>query len=234
MAKIKNPQTEKGNQSVEAVESTLTKAENFIESNRKVLSWILTGIIVIILAIFGYNKLILQPKIEAANEQMFMAEYYFSVDSLDLALNGDGNNLGFYDIIDEYGRTPAGRLSHYYVGLILMKQGQFEDAIDHLKKFKSKDEILSAMAKGAIGDAYVELGDLDEALEYYLEAANKRPNYFVTPIFLSKAAWVYEEQGELQKALDIYVQIKTEYFRSFEGREADKYIAYLEAKLNME
>jgi len=234
MSKVSNTQKPKGLDTVETVESTLSKAESFILINQKRISYIVGGIILIILVVIGYNKLIRQPKEKAAHEQMFMAEYYFGVDSLDLALNGDGNYPGFYEIADEYKWTSAARLANYYIGMILMKQGQFEDAIVHLKKFKSKDEILSAMANGAIGDAYVELGELDNALKYYLKAAEKRPNMFVTPMFLSKAAWVYEEQGEPEKAIKLYTQIKTEYFRSMESREADKNIAYLEAQMNKE
>jgi tetratricopeptide (TPR) repeat protein len=234
MATEKKTPNVKGQAPIESVESGLTKIEKFIENNQKKISYVVGGIIVIVLAIFGYNKFILQPKEKEAYEQMFMAEYYFKVDSLNYALNGDGTYPGFYDITNDYKWTSAKNLAHYYIGMILMKQGLFEDAIDELENFKSKDQILGAMAKGAIGDAYVELGDLDQALDYYLEAANNRPNFFVTPIFLSKAAWVCEQQGEYQQAIDIYTQIKTEHFRSFESREADKNIAYLEAKLNME
>ncbi len=234
MAKVKNTQNVKGQAPIESVESGLSKIERFLEENQKKITYIVGGIIVVVLAIFSYNKFILQPKEKEAYEQMFMSEYYFKVDSLDYALNGDGTNPGFYDITSDYKWTSAKNMAHYYIGIILMKQGQFEDAIDELEKFKSKDQILGAMAKGAIGDAYVELGDLEQAVEYYLEAANNRPNFFVTPVFLSKAAWVFEQQGEYQKAIDVYGQIKTEHFRSFESREADKNIAYLEAKLNME
>jgi len=234
MSKTKNSQQANSKDTVQSVESTLSKAENFIQQNQKKISYVIGGIVLVILIIVGYNKLILQPKDKEAHEQMFMAEYYFSVDSLDLALNGDGNYPGFYDIVDDYKWTSASRLAHYYIGMILMKQNQFEDAITHLKKFKSKDEILGGMANGAIGDAYVELGDLDQALKYYLRAADKRKNNFVTPIFLSKAAWVYEEQGKFEKAIEVYNRIKTEHFRSYESREADKNIAYLEAKMNKE
>jgi tetratricopeptide (TPR) repeat protein len=230
MAKVSS--APKSKETIETVESTLSKAESFIHKNQKMISYVVGGIVLVVLLILGYNKFILQPREKAAHEQMFMAEYYFSVDSLDLALNGDGNFPGFYEITDDYKWTSAARLANYYIGVILMAQNQYEEAIPYLKKFKSKDEILSGMANGAIGDAYVELGDLTKALDYYLKAANKRKNDFVTPIFLGKAAWIYEEQGKFEDAIKLYQRIKTEHFRSAEGRDADKNIAYLEAKLN--
>lgn len=211
-------------------ESVISKTEAFVENNQKQISYVVIGIIIIILAIMGYNKFIKQPKEKTAYEQMFMAEYYFGIDSLNLALIGDGNYPGFYDIVDDYKYTKAGNLAHYYIGMILMKQKNYEEAISHLKKFKSKDEILSAMANGAKGDAYVELGELDNALDSYLDAAENNPNMFVSPIFFAKAAWVYEQQQKYEKAIDLYKTIKKDFFRSFEGREADKNIAYLEAK----
>ncbi len=232
MSKVAN--SPKSKETIESVESTLSKAENFIERNQKMISYVVGGIILVILIILGYNKFILQPKEKSAQEQMFMAEYYFSVDSLELALNGDGKYPGFYEIADDYKWTSAARLANYYIGMTLMKQEKFEEAIPYLKKFRAKDEILSAMANGAIGDAYVELGDLNQALEYYLKAANKRINNFVTPVFLAKAAWIYEQQGKLEEAIDIYKRIKLEHVRTIESRDADKNIAFLEAKLNKE
>lgn len=232
MSKTKKPQNTKAQEPVESIESTLGKAESFIQKHQKTISYVVGGIVLIVLLALAYNKFIRQPKEKAAHEQMFMAEYYFSVDSLELALYGDGTNSGFYDIIDDYKWTSASRLANYYVGMILMEQGQFDEAISHLKKFKSKDEILSAMANGAIGDAYVELGDYDKALRYYLRAANKRPNAFVSPTFLTKAAWVHEQNGDFQKAIELYEKIKTDFHQSTESREADKNIAFLEAKLN--
>lgn len=232
MSKISN--APKSKETIESVESTLSKAEKFIEKNQKIISYVVGGVILVILIILGYNKFILQPKEKSAHEQMFMAEYYFSVDSLELALNGDGNYPGFYEIAEDYKWTSAARLSNYYIGMILMKQEKFEEAIPYLKKFRAKDEILSAMANGAIGDAYVELGDLDQALEYYTKAADKKKNDFVTPLFLSKIAWIYEQQGNFEEAINIYKRIKAEHFRTLESRDADKNIAYLEAKLNKE
>lgn len=213
------------------VEGTLSKAETFIEKNRKILSYVLLGIVVIVVGIMGYNKFIKQPKEKSAYEEMFIAEYYFEVDSFNLALFGDGNYLGFLDIIDEYKRTKAGNLAHYYVGMIYMHQRNFDEAISYLKRYKSNDLILSSMALGAIGDAYVEKGDIKSAVDYYYDAATNKPNAFTSPIFLMRAGWAYEELGEYKKALDSYLTIKEKYFRTFEGREIDKHIAKVEIKL---
>jgi len=231
MAKLKKEKVNTGNERVESIETTLSKAEQFIEQHQKKISYVVLAAVVIVLLIMGYNKFIKQPKETQAFENMFIAEYYFEIDSLNLALNGDGNNLGFLDIIDEYKWTAASNLSHYYIGMIYMKQEMYDDAIKHLKKYKSKDVFTTSMSNGAIGDAYVEIGDYNKAVKYYLLAANTHPNQFTSPMFLKKAAWVYETQNDYHKALDIFQTIKKDYFRTQEGREADKYITYFEAKI---
>lgn len=231
MAAQNKPGTGKDISPLENVSETLSKAEQFFEKYKKQINYGITGVLVIVLGILLYVKYVRQPKINEAYEQMFLAEYYFRIDSLDLAMNGiDGQFMGFQEIVDEYGGTPAGNLARYYLGMIYMKKGQYEEAIEYLKKFSSDDYILSSMANGAIGDAYVELGKLEKALKYYLRAAEKRKNYFSTPIFYAKAAWVYEQLGNYDRAIELYRRIKEDYPRSFESREAEKNIAFLETK----
>lgn len=232
MAKVKHNKTDNAEQGMENVENTLSKFEIFFEKNMRTISYSIIGVIAIGLAVFAYNKFVHQPKEVRAYQEMFMAEYYFSVDSLELALNGDGNNLGFNDILSDYKRTSAANMANYYTGMILMKKGEFDQAIKHLKRYKSKDQITSSMALGAIGDANVELGDLKNAIKYYVKAADKNDNVFVSPIFYNKAAWANEEAGNKQDALKIYQMLYSKYNRTNEGQEATKHIARLEAELN--
>jgi tetratricopeptide (TPR) repeat protein len=218
----KQDRTEDG---IVAVEEALSKTEKFIEQNQKLLTIIIGVIIVLVLGFFGFKRLYVAPREAEAKEQMFMAERYFEMDSLDLALNGDGMYPGFLQIIDDYGITRSANLAHYYTGIIYLNQGEFDEAIVHLKKFKSKDEVVSVMAKGAIGDAYMEKDDISEAVGYYRDAAEMRDNEFSAPIFLLKAGMAYEMLGNNQDALAMYEKVKYDYPASMEAREIDKYIA---------
>jgi tetratricopeptide (TPR) repeat protein len=154
------------------------------------------------------------------------------MDSLNKALNGDGNYLGFLDIINDYGITKSANLAKYYAGICYLRLGQFENAIDYLERFGSDDDIVSPMAKGAIGDAYMELKEPGKAVDYYIEAADMRGNEYTAPMFLMKAAMAYEVLKKYDKALEAYKQVKSKYPRSFDARDIDKYIAYTEALLH--
>ncbi|MBU1012935.1 MAG: tetratricopeptide repeat protein [Bacteroidetes bacterium] len=215
----------KAEDKIVAVEEALSKTEHFIENNQKILSIVVGVIILVVSGYFAYQKLYVTPMEKEARSQMFMAEMYFAKDSLDLALNGDGNYLGFLDIIDEYGSSKPAKLANYYAGICLLKKGEFENAIDYLKSYSIKDKVIATMATGAIGDAYLELKDYKKATTYYLEAAKKDNNSFTSPIFLLKAGRAYEIQQEYSKAASTYERILNEYKLSMEARNIEKDIA---------
>ncbi|WP_372776355.1 tetratricopeptide repeat protein [Mangrovibacterium sp.] len=212
------------------VESALTKSEQFIEDNQKILSIIVGVAVVIVAGFLGFTKLYVQPKEKAAQEQMFMAEQYFEKDSFNLAINGDGNNPGFLDIIDDYSVTPAGKLASYYVGISYMHLGQYEEALDYLNSFSTDDLVLAPVLEGAKGDCYAELNKPKEALSAYKKAYAEK-NEFTTPVYLMKAGQLMESQGEFEDALEVYNEIKKEYPTSTEARAIDKYIARVDMQL---
>ena len=214
--------------SLSEVESALTKTEQLIEENQKTLTIIVGVAVLIVIAYLGFTKLYIQPREKDAQEQMFMAEQYFETDSFNLALNGDGNYLGFLDIIDDYGMTEAGNLASYYAGISYLRLGQYEDALAYLNDFDSDDMLLSPVTDGAKGDAYLELGEKDKALSAYKKAYNASDNTFTCPVYMMKAADLMESDGDLKGALELYQTIKEKYPTSNEGRNIDKYIARVE------
>ncbi|MDD3739762.1 MAG: tetratricopeptide repeat protein [Bacteroidales bacterium] len=229
MAKSKKNVPE--NNSFKSVESALSRAENFIETNQKAFMYGLGGILVLVLLVIGYFKLIREPRIQEAWSEAYKAEFYFEKDSFNLALNGDWAYPGFLEIIDNYGRTPMGNAAKYYAGVCYMRLGDFEAAIDMLEDFKSKDPMVGAMAICLIGDANMELGNMDEALELYLEAAEKADNEFLSPIFIMKAGRTCELLGDNKQALELYQRIDKEYYETPQQQEIEKYIQRVEMKL---
>ncbi|MEA1874376.1 MAG: tetratricopeptide repeat protein [Bacteroidota bacterium] len=228
MAKKKTNQTDSN---FENVESALSRVELFIEKNQKRITYVLFAIVIVVFGYFGFAKFIAQPKAETAFEEIFIAERYFEQDSFQLALEGDGVNYGFLDIIDNYRRTPAGNLAFYYAGISYLNLGEFEAAIEYLNRFSADDVMLEANAVGAIGDSYLELDDLKSAVKNYEKAAKIADNDFLSPIFLMKAGKTYEIDGQYQKALDIYNRIETEYYGTREQRNIEKYQARVEMKM---
>jgi len=221
MAKKKKGDSSQG---LKNVEETLTKTEQFLEQNYKLLIYIL-GVIVVLVGLFWLGRMYLTKRNNEAQSQMYQAERYLEIDSLNLALYGDGNYLGFLDISDDYKFTKAGNLARYSAGICFLHLGQYEDAIDMLEKYSKKDKVIGSLAIGATGDAWVELGDIDIGITKYIEAADYADNEFNTPLFLMKAGELYELEGNYDKALEIYERIQSGYPESTEGSSIEKYIA---------
>lgn len=211
----------------EVLAGKLEGAESWIESHPKLMAGIAIGLALIVGGYFGftYYKSTLE---EEAQKEMFQAIYYFEADSLNLALNGDGNNLGFVDIIDEYGITNAANLAHFYAGLSFLKQGKFEAARLYLSDFSSNDLLIQARAYSLIGDAYMEEQNYKEAARYYEKAASYKPNKYFTPAYLMKAALAFEKSEQIEKAIKAYDEVITKYWESAEYQNARKLKARLE------
>lgn len=216
--KDENPQT------ISNVEETLTRTEHFLEENYKSLL-IGLGVIIVLVGIVWLGKLYLNKRNDEAQSQIFQAEKYFAMDSIKLALNGDGNYLGFIDINKDYKLTRSGNLAAYYAGICYLHLGNYQEAIDYLNKYSKKDKVIGSIAIGATGDAYVELGDSDKGIAKYIEAADYADNSFNTPLFLMKAGELYELKGNFAEALKLYERIEAKYPESTEGTTIDKYIA---------
>ena len=220
--------TEQTKDPIANVEDALSRTEFFIEKNRNILLGVLAGLIIIVGGFLAYRQYVVKPKEAEAQAAMFRAEIYFEKDSFQLALNGKGETEGFLAIIDQYGGTSSGNLAHYYAGISYLHTGKFQEAIDQLNDFDGDDILVSSMALGAKGDALMELNKVDEAIDQYVKAAGKNENSLTSPIYLMKAGMAYEDKGNYEKALEIYKKVRTDFFQTNEGREAEKYIARAE------
>lgn len=215
-------------ESSEALAEKLEIAESWIERHPKVVFGVLGAVLLIVGGYFGFKYYKDKKDIDAQRE-MFQAVYYFESDSLDLALNGDGNNLGLLDIIDEYGITPAGNLANYYAGASYLKQGKYELARLYLEDFKANDLLVQARAYSLIGDAHMEEEHYVDAASFYNKAANYKPNKYYTPSYLMKEALAYEKANDTAKAISTYQKIIDNYWESGEYQNARKFKARLES-----
>ncbi|HYG03555.1 MAG TPA: tetratricopeptide repeat protein [Chryseosolibacter sp.] len=211
----------------EALAEKLQGAETWLERHPKTVIGVATVIALIIGGYFGFTYYLDNQNTEAQQE-MFQAVYYFEADSLELAVNGDGNHLGFKDIVSDYGMTDAGNLANFYAGASYLKLGQFDVARLYLEDFSSDDLLVQARAYSLIGDTYMEEKNYQEAAKYYDKAADYKPNKYFSPAYLMKAALAYERSNENAKAIEAYNEIVTKYWDSAEFQNARKFKARLE------
>ncbi|MGB4398688.1 MAG: tetratricopeptide repeat protein [Daejeonella sp.] len=221
------------NENLPEAENPLGNAGKFVQENSKSLAVIGIAIVALILLYFGYQKFYLAPRAEKAANEMFKAEEYAAIDSLnDRAISGDGSYPGFEKIADEYSNTKSANIANAYLGGLYLKKGEFQKAVDALGKYSSTGSpVIDPLVLGMLGDGYSELKDYSKAITYYKKAADKNKNSFTSPLFLKKLGLVYEEQKEFSSAADAYNKIKVEYPESFEASTIDSYIARAEAQV---
>ncbi len=213
------------------VEEALSQSEAFIIKNKKTIIGSIVAVVVIIAGFMLYKNFISEPREQKAAAALFKGEQYFGNDQYELALNGDSIDFaGFLKVATEFSNTASGKLAKAYAGLCYAQLGKWQEAIKYLEDFDGKDQMVGPAAMGALGDCYANLEQLDKAVSAFMNAAAKADNNTLSPIFLKKAAEIYEKQGKYAKAVDAYTQIKEKYFNSYQAMDIDKYIDRANAK----
>ena len=220
----------------EALDSSASKTESIVAKYQNHILTVVGSIVIITLSYLGYNKLIVEPQSNEAVSELNQAQYYFEIalnssnsDSLyRRALNGGEGRYGFLDIIENYKGTPASKLATYSAGMSFLNLKDYENAIKYLDQFDSNDVMLSALAKGAIGDAFAQLGQSKDAYEYYVKAFNASINSYSTPKYLYKAGMLGAKIGKNSSAIFFFKRIKEEFPQVPEAQLVDVQIGRLE------
>ncbi|AEH01711.1 MULTISPECIES: tetratricopeptide repeat protein [unclassified Lacinutrix] len=221
----------------DTLDETASKTEDFVAANQKYIFIIIGAVAVFVLGYLGYKEFVTKPaQIEAMNE-MYHAQKQFndaangiSSDSLyNVALNGSEGKFGMLDIMDEYSGTPAANLAKYYAGMAYLNLKDYKNAVAMLDGYKAEDEATGPLAKGAIGDAFVQLNQNEDALKYYIEAAKMRDNEFTAPTYYYKAGTLALELGKAKEALGYFNTIKEKYPNATEASSVDVFIGKAQA-----
>jgi len=207
------------------VEEVLSSSEAFILKNKKTIVGAIVALVVIIAGIFAYNHLYKAPREKKAYAALFKGEQYFENDEYALALNGDSIGYkGFLNVASEFSGTKAANLANAYAGLAYAHLGMNEDALKLLDKFSANDEMIAPAIKGAMGNVYVELGNISKAISMLQAAAKEADNNTLSPIFLQQAGELLVSEGKYDEAITAYQTIKDKYFRAYQSMDIDRYI----------
>src|SRR4051812_11459897 len=226
MAEIKVQEAPKVSENLQGPADFWTKYKNII-----------IGVSAAIILIAGgwllYKNMVLEPKEERAAEAMFKAEEYFRNDSLTVALNGDGQNKGFLNVIKNYDGTKSANLAHFYAGVIYLRNNDFNNAVKYLKDFSTDSKQIQMIAYGRLADAYSEQGKKEDAVANYKKAGSYFPEDETNASeFLFRAGYLLEAMGKNKEAVDVYKEIKEKFPKTEKGFSIDKYIYRLSVEKN--
>ncbi|MGV9004340.1 tetratricopeptide repeat protein [Flavobacterium sp.] len=217
----------------DTLDETASRTEDFVQKNQKYILGLLGVIALLTIGYLLFQRFVAEPKQDDAADQLFVAQQNFQkavdgdakADSLfNLVLKGSEGKFGVLKIAEEYSGTDAGNLANYYAGISYLNTGKYDEAIKSLENFSSKDEVLSTLAIGAIGDAYSQKNQPKEALSFYVKAAEAKKNDLTTPRFLLKAGKTALALGNKADALKYFTDIKDNYESTPEGQSVDGFI----------
>ena len=218
----------KQDEQLQEVNEALTGAGKWIEENASLISWVVAGVAVVVLACIAINQYVFKPKaLEASNENA-KAVVYFMAGDFEKALNGDDAEcIGFEAIADEYSWYQEGELAALYAGICYYEMGKYTEAAEYLAKFSANDLTIDPAANQLLGDAFVELEDYAKAAKAYKAAAASK-NELIAPMSLKKLGILYLAQEQKEEAKKAFETIKNDYPTSSEAQDIDKYIAVAE------
>ena len=215
------------------VEEVYSKTEEYIKKNQRPLTIGGIAIVAVVAIFFGYRYFYQLPLEAEANEAIWKAEQLFGEDSLRSAITGvEGNPAlqiqpvqGFESIIENYSGTPAGNLAQLYAGISYLWLGQHDFAIELLEEYDIEEDMVGPLSLGTRGDAHMEKGETEKALELYLEGAEEagEHNDLAAPYLLKKAAFASEELGKYKEAAALYKTIRNQYPDSELAQQVEKY-----------
>lgn len=212
---------------IDKVNSQLTAAGDKIANNKKIILWVICGIVaigaIILIYIFAYRNPRAEKSFEAFNR---VETNTFGNDSIAAEQ--------YKEVADRYKGSDAGNLAALSAGESLYNEGKYEEAAAYLGRFSCGDPVLNANALVLAGDCYVNLKKYDEAIDAYKKAISKADgNSQIVPRVLMKEANVYDEQKKYELALECYTKIKKDFpeFQFGNGVGIDAYISRENARL---
>ncbi len=210
-------------------EMVIAKAKDFWGKHGKKLTIVSLAVIVLIGGWYGYQNFIKQPKETKAVDVLFKAEEYFRMDSINKALNGDGQNFGFLKVMDKYSGTDAANLASFYAGSCYIKLNDNKNAIKYLKKFSGDSKPIQARAYKLLGDAHADLGENSDALSYYKKAGRHfEKDETNSAEYLFAAAYLADRViKDSKEAIALYKEVKEKFPRTQQAADADNYLAQL-------
>lgn len=206
------------------------KGYEYYLNNKKKVTFYSIAVLAIILGALAYKliyiQMVVEPKEEEAIEKLWQAESKaFDEQDWESAINGDslGFFKGFKQISKKYSGQNAGKIAQYNLGISLLNNKNYENAIVELKKVSFQDELLGTISQGAIGDAYLQLGAVSDAFVYYEKAYQRKENDLTTPLYLMRAAMCLEIEENYSKAIELYEMVYKNYPSSKDAVRAEKY-----------
>lgn len=200
---------------IENLNDSLTKAEQRVEKNKKLIMWICIAVAAVVALVLIYIYAIYKPGVNNANTEYGKAankELMIQAQPTDSArVAAEKEVLKAYETAATKSHD-GGNNSKLMAAVYNYKAGDYNKALKYLEDYDRKDNVIGTTSKALEGDCYVNLKQFDKALECYKEAidiADHNPE--LVPYCLLKEAVVYRHLKKYSEEADIYKTLLEQY-----------------------
>jgi tetratricopeptide (TPR) repeat protein len=210
---------------------TYFKLVDYLKNNRRLVSGVITVLIVAVIVIVAYLNNRRSDNMKAATELASVLDY-FNGGAYQLAINGDPtrNVTGLKSIVDNFGSTETGEQAKIYLADCYYYLGQYDNALKYFKDYSGNDRFLQASAYAGVAEVYEVKGNFKRAAEYYDRAASRDPKNFMSAQYLVGAARNYIKIGKKDRAVELLSRVQKDFANSPYANNVDFYLAEAKAE----
>ncbi len=206
------------------------QAQSFVVENKSRLLAYAGVLVVIILAVIYYVNHKKEVNQEAGVALSRVIDSYDRGAYLE-AIEGKAGTevMGLKKIVEEYDGTENGETAKIYLANSYNSLGKFDEAFNYYKDYTGDISMLKAASLAGQAGYYAYKKEFEKAADLYRDAAHVSKYNVDNPDFLLKSAINYINAGKKEQAKDLLTTIKKDYKTSTASREADRYLALVEA-----
>ncbi len=139
------------------------------------------------------------------------------------------DNIGLKKIVEEYGSTENGETAKIYLANSYNRLGKFDEAFKYYESYSGNIPILKSAALAGQAGYYEYKKDYQKAADLYRQASQVSKNNVDNPDYMLKAAINYIHIHQDATAKELLNSIKNDYKTSTASRDADRYLALINA-----
>ena len=219
----------------DALLTAYANATTFYEANKKYVTYGVTALVAIVIAVVVFMNNRKANNEKAASELGRVFAIYDAaatdVRQFKIAIDGQPERgiMGLKAIVDNYGSTAAGEMARIYLANAYYATGQYDQALQQYDSFGGSGDLLKAAAYAGMAMCYEVKHEYSKAASSYEKAASVVSNTTDTPEYLGAAGRCYGLAGEKEKAVMLFKRIKKEFPLSNFARDVERYISQFSA-----
>ena len=199
----------------------VTRAIQFVSKRKKIVLYAATGILVIALVVLG-GRLLKSGKASGQNRVLTQ------ILELDKSMRDNPDQVTELESLA--GKGKFARMAYLKLAAYWMEQKDFAKAEAEIMMFpKNRKDLLYFQSRDMYGQVLKRQKKYAEALAVY-DALLAKPDSYAADVLYFHKAEILEEQGEVEKALELYQKVEADFQQTYYGYEAAQKVKTLEEK----